>query len=58
MQFKKIINIIIFIKIFVIFHIFNKIKTFDFEFFKILYIFIFVLITASLKKKLYLKLLI
>ena len=58
MQFKKIINIIIFIKIFVTFYIFNKIEIFNFKFFEILYIFAFILIIISLKKKLYLKLLI
>ena len=51
MQFKKIINIIIFIKIFVIFYIFNEIKIFDFKFSEILYIFVFILIIILLKRK-------
>ena len=51
MQFKEIINIIIFIKIFATFHVFNEIETFDFEFFKTLYIFTFVLTAMSLKRK-------
>ena len=50
-QFKKIINIIIFIEIFATFYIFNEIKIFDFKFFKILYIFIFILIIILLKKE-------
>ena len=51
MQFKEIINIIIFIEIFVTFYIFNEIETFDFKFFKTLYIFVFILIVTSLKRK-------
>ena len=50
-QFKKIINIIIFIEILAISHVLDEIETFDLEFFETLYIFTSVLTATSLKRE-------